>query len=116
MIDPPMATVRCNEFGNTVRSRASKCPWCGSRIENNVRSSVLSLRWLWVTSAAVVILAVVILISMVLVPPHTGNETQQAISRQRDTGERGVTHAAVPQQNPPEQRATTRTRNETQEA
>src|SRR5712691_1834015 len=100
MTEQPMVTVRCNECGNTVRRRAGKCPWCGSRIENNVRSSVLSLRWLWVTSAAVVILAAVILIAMVLVRPHTRNETQEAISRQRDTGDRGATHAAVPQQNP----------------
>ena len=108
MIDQPMATVRCNECGNTVRRRAGKCPWCGSRIETNAQDSVLSLRWLWVISAAVVILAAVILISMVLGRPHTRNETQEATSRPRDSGDRGVTRAVAPPQNPPNQPAPTR--------
>jgi tetratricopeptide (TPR) repeat protein len=105
MTDQPMATVRCGECGNTVRRRAGKCPWCGAPINNNVRRSVASLRWLWVISAAVVILAAAILIAMVLGRPHTGNETQEATSRQRDTGDRGVSHAVAPRQNPPDQPA-----------
>jgi Flp pilus assembly protein TadD len=108
MIDQPMATVRCNECSNTVRGRAGKCPWCGAPIEANVQNSVLSLRWLWVISAAVVILAAVILISMVLGRPHTRHETQEATSRPRDSGDRGVTHAVAPPQNPPDQPAPTR--------